>query len=401
MNKLILIVGIFGVFIGILIFYDNEKNIIQDSESEVSQNAITMMYETSAGSGEYVVADENNWNSDEYVFNQELSYCENGSKLVWDNTTKSIKLNITLSDKCYVFFDVYKINFADYLKGLYTSDGENGLYYHDGVGTYVNANLEAGDNSYRFAGANPNNFVCFGSDEETCPVDNLYRIIGVFDGLVKLIKYDYANTDLLSSIPSIKIVTGTGFSPYYKGTFDNVYSYAWNNSANNNWEASSLKLALNSTMLNNLSVKWQNLISMASWQIRKLSYDLIYQGNASTVFNYELGLGLADKSTMSKIGLMYVSDYAYATSPDNWNTSMQTMNNDSNRNNNWMYMGGYEWTMSTYNDVQNYAFFISKAGAVGGFDVSQNRAIRPVFYLSENASYDSGDGSINNPYRIV
>ena len=42
------------------------------------------------------------------------------------------------------------------------------------------ADQEAEDNSYRYAGANPNNYVCFGSDEETCPADNLYRIIGVF-----------------------------------------------------------------------------------------------------------------------------------------------------------------------------------------------------------------------------
>ena len=154
-------------------------------------------------------------------------------------------------------------------------------------------------------------------------------------------------------------------------------------------------------MLNSLSVKWQNLIANASWQVRELSYDLIYQGNASTVFNYELGLGEVDKSIVGKVGLMYVSDYAYAASPENWNTSMQTMNNDSNRNNNWMYIGGYEWTMSTYKEVSNYAFFISKAGAVGGFDVTKNRAIRPVFYLTQNASYDSGDGSINNPYKIV
>lgn len=33
--------------------------------------------------------------------------------------------------------------------------------------------LEAGDNSYRYAGVNPNNYVCFGSDEATCPTDNL------------------------------------------------------------------------------------------------------------------------------------------------------------------------------------------------------------------------------------
>ena len=44
----------------------------------------------------------------------------------------------------------------------------------------------AGDNSYRYAGANPNNYVCFGSTANTCPSKNLYRIIGVFGDQVKL-----------------------------------------------------------------------------------------------------------------------------------------------------------------------------------------------------------------------
>ena len=59
-------------------------------------------------------------------------------------------------------------------------------YLHDGEGTY--GSLEAGDNSYRFSGANPNNYVCFGSNEANCLEDNLYRIIGVFNNQVKLIK---------------------------------------------------------------------------------------------------------------------------------------------------------------------------------------------------------------------
>ena len=41
---------------------------------------------------------------------------------------------------------------ASYITSLYTSDGENGLYYHDGSGSYTNASEEAGDNSYRYSG---------------------------------------------------------------------------------------------------------------------------------------------------------------------------------------------------------------------------------------------------------
>ncbi len=71
---------------------------------------------------------------------------------------------------------------TNYIISTYT-DGSNGLYYHSSSLTN-----SAADNSYRYSGANPNNYICFGSDAETCPSDNLYRIIGVFDDEVKLIK---------------------------------------------------------------------------------------------------------------------------------------------------------------------------------------------------------------------
>ena len=170
-----------------------------NSEQLINSNILTMMYETDVGSGEYQVSSSNLWPQDRYVFNERLSGCENGSKLTWDDERKAVILSTLVSDKCYVYFDVYEPTLAELCVGktlaecittqVYTGvDGENGLYYHDGQGTYINASEEAGDNSYRYAGADPNNYVCFGTDEETCPDDNLYRIIGVFGNEVKLIK---------------------------------------------------------------------------------------------------------------------------------------------------------------------------------------------------------------------
>lgn len=64
-----------------------------------------------------------------------------------------------------MYFDIYvEPTFADICREMdsntlachvatqYTVDGENGLYYHDGEGNYINANQEAGDNSYRYSG---------------------------------------------------------------------------------------------------------------------------------------------------------------------------------------------------------------------------------------------------------
>ena len=108
---------------------------------------------------------------------------------------------------------------ADYIKSLYTSQGSNGLYYH--TSSLANS---ATDNSYRYAGANPNNYVCFGSTASTCPSDNLYRIIGVFGNQVKLIK----NT--------------------------RYGMYAWDSGGSNTWSSSTLNTGtLNGTYISGLS----------------------------------------------------------------------------------------------------------------------------------------------------
>ena len=62
-----------------------------------------------------------------------------------ENGGKTLEAEIILSRKPVYTLASYIIN------ELYTgTDGENGLYYHDGEGTY--GTLEAGDNSYRFSG---------------------------------------------------------------------------------------------------------------------------------------------------------------------------------------------------------------------------------------------------------
>lgn len=60
--------------------------------------------------------------------------------------------------------------------------GENGTIKEDTSG------------NKRYAGSNPNNYVCFGTEEETCSGKQLWRIIGVVDGNLKLISTEYYST---------------------------------------------------------------------------------------------------------------------------------------------------------------------------------------------------------------
>ena len=418
MKKKRLVASFIGVIILVLVVilqYQPSNNTILKSENNmvVSENTLTMMYETEADSGEYQVSSDTTWPQDGYVFNESLSSCENGSTLSWDDENKRVLMQANTSDKCYVYFDKEPdiLYLADYvISNVYTGvDGENGLYYHDGVGSYTNADQEAGDNSYRYSGANLNNYVCFGSDEETCPNDNLYRIIGVFNDTgeyqVKLIKYDYATSTLLGTDGAYNSST-TSLGDYYNGSQSTLYLYFWNNDTGRNiWSESNLNtINLNTNYLNNIGSTWASKIAEHTWQVGGNMPSNIYSVSVKSTYTNEI-ISPLDATTFSgKVGLMYASDYGYASSPDNWSTNLSDYANDTNRNNNWMFMGFNEWIISPSPDghIPNYSYFILSEGNISRIRVHYEvYAIRPTFYLNSDVAYISGDGSQSNPFRIA
>ena len=442
-------------------YYASKEVIINEEKSYLNtDNMMSMMYETSSGSGEYTVVSDNTWPQEGYVFNERLSGCENGGKLIWDDERKAVTLSTNVSDKCYLYFDKYNVAtinsvtvsdsssesitltvnatagqnaiekyyysvddseytetnsnvitingltssteysisiyavdsagqksntytmtastsdntaLAGLIENLYTTDGENGLYLHDGQGTY--GAQEAGDNSYRFSGANPNNYVCFGSDAVTCPSDNLYRIIGAFD-------------DDKDGNYQIKLIKNTS-----------IGKMAWNSSSNNTWSSASLNTGtLNGTYLSGLGT-WASMIVEHDWEVGGMANS---RTNTAKQY-YATELGNSDGNSITyraKIGLMYVSDYGYAASPENWNTTLYNYANDTNRNNNWMYLGTDEWTISRNSSVASNVFGVSNSGFVSYSNVSNTNAVRPSFYLESSVGISGGTGTASDPYRL-
>ena len=114
----LLVVSLFCLCLVIVVFVlvsklNNDTVLLSATTSNNKNNALTMMLETDIDSNEYEVATSNAWPNDDYIFNNELSYCENGSKLIWNDVVKSVKITSNLSDKCFLYFDKYiypKIN---------------------------------------------------------------------------------------------------------------------------------------------------------------------------------------------------------------------------------------------------------------------------------------------------
>ena len=312
------------------------------------------------------------------------------------------------------------IKLYNYIKSKYTSQGSNGLYYHD-----ASLTNGAGDNSYRFAGASDavNNYVCFGTNTTPCPTDNLYRIIGVFGDKVKLIKSDYATKALLGADGDYgKMYTANSLdNSNYKGNnLTNIAGYTWNYKndtsinrgyGSNTWSTSLLnKTNLNKNFITNIGADWANKIDMTTWKVGGNTLANIVEQPAKTVYQNEIVSPVTTNATdnateyKAKVGLMYVSDYMYAAPQDKW--TLVGFNSDASKdyraakNVNWMYMGLMEWPISRYADYVYFVFYVNNTGYVDNYYVVNALAVRPVFYLTSSVNYVSGSGTQNSPIRI-
>lgn len=369
------IIGIFLTTLIITNYLNNDGIIIASNTTEEQfKNAISLMLETEYQSGEYQTSSNNTWPQDGYIFNEILSRCENGGKLIWNEDSNSITLKTSISDRCYIYYEKKLTisdvcndgdNFGECIANYHnlTGDDYDGIYYHDGTGSYTNAPEEANDNSYRYAGANPNNYICFGSDDTICPEDNLYRIIGVFESKLKLIK-------------------ATSYGNYTWGANDNIWASANSNSI------------LNTEFLNNLDTKWQEMITINSWKIGGMNYSNGVN-TPKNVFNYEVKN--SNSVYDSKIGLLYASDYGYGADPEYWHLMLRNYT-DANKKN-WLYNEEDEWVISSAIVDSLSVFFISSSGINTNFSTTRH-AIRPTFYLNTNIIYKSGTGTENEPYII-
>ena len=260
---------------------------------------------------------------------------------------------------------------------------------------------------------NVKNFVCFGSEASPCPTENLYRIIGVFNNQVKLIKWDYAKSSLLGTDGDFS----QEYSYYFSGEQGESPSsnsmYYWNKATSKNtWSESNLNKAnLNTNFITNIGTTWANKIATTTWKVGGNTWANIGTSVPQTAYQNEIVSPDATNSTdnkteySAKIGLMYVSDYYYAASPNKWTlvgyNSDYTKSYQSAKGENWIYGGGYDWTISRNSDDSNFAFLVvNSVGLNYSYVGNYYSGVRPSFNLLSSINYVSGSGSMSDPVRI-
>ena len=144
------------VTLSTIVFNNHNNNDVFNNnfnEKLIKKDLLTMNLEQTAGAGDYKSVTQSEWPMEGYIFNAELSKCENGGELSWDNAKKVVLMSGNVSDKCYVYFNVARYDqecndntLSCYIAKKYGNLNSSSIYYHD-------ASLKNGANdlSYRYA----------------------------------------------------------------------------------------------------------------------------------------------------------------------------------------------------------------------------------------------------------
>ena len=282
---------------------------------------------------------------------------------------------------------------------------------------------------YRYIGADPNNYVEFN--------DELWRIIGVFtvdDGTgkkeerLKIIrnesigKYSWDNKNTETGAESdwgknnwtdarLNYLLNPGYesesiggSLYWNSGSGTCYSKKNNATSNCDFTTTGLK------------EEARNMIGDTLWYLGGTSsYTSASNGLTSHFYTYERGTNVysgRDTSWIGKVGLMYPSDYGYATSGGSTTDRNACLNKelynwDSSefgdcKNNNWLYESSYhQWTFSPLASSSSVVLYVNMLGCLYRNSAVNGFGVRPVAFLKSNIKIEDGDGSSSNPYILM
>ena len=163
---------------------------------------------------------------------------------------------------------------------------------------------------------------------------------------------------------------------------------------------------------NGLTEEAKTMISDAVWNLGGSS--TYYDVTASMFYERErettVYSGHAETWT-GKIGLMYPSDYGYATSGGSTTNREACLNkklfnwNDSSvsdcKNNDWLYnSSNSKWTLTPDASVSYDAFIVSSIGNVGYNYARYAVGVSPALYLNSNVKISGGSGTEESPYIL-
>ena len=370
-----------------------------------------------------------------------MVYVKNLNKVQTDTGefTGTIFFSADNGDKLKANFEPNKETIADYITNLYvnaskTKAQNNGIDYNyassvslmnDRLGG-TTTSLDGGN--IRYYGASPNNYIYFNC--ETYPDTNceLWRIIGVFDGKVKIIRNEtigayswdtsasgvnsgfgeneWPQADLMKLLNPGYESESVGGSLYYNSKSGDCYNGSSNSYTSCNFTSSGIK-----------NDATREKIAEVTWSLGGASSAEVY---SNQIYGYERGTTVysgRSPTWTGKVAIPYPSDYGYATDFNKCTQNLFNYNSSNNsygcKNNDWMYPiitnsgASFGWLLTPFSGIASTAWDVYSSGYVYDGDtgryVYDAGGVAPVLYLSSKQvieSGDGGDGSISNPYKL-
>ena len=279
----------------------------------------------------------------------------------------------------------------------------------------------------RYYGASPNNYIYFNCSDyanQSSSTCELWRIIGVFDGKVKLVRdtsigsYSWDNKDKTTGAENnngkndwtdarlMKLLNPgydsetVGGSLYYNAKSGTCYKNA--NNATKDCDFTSIGIKNSATR----NLIQEVVYNIGGWNTNAVYSDFIYEKErGTTVYSGR------PTTWTGKIGLMYPSDYGYAADftkckdASGNDLKIGSYNSDVNdyqcRKNNYLYKDAWEWLLTHNSGSSHDVWIVYSTGNVNPYHAaSYISCVRPVVFLSSTQDIAGGNGSESTPYQL-
>ena len=273
----------------------------------------------------------------------------------------------------------------------------------------------------RYYGASPNNYIYFNCSDysnQTSDTCELWRIIGVFDGKLKIMRNEsigsyswnshYINE--WSQATAMKLLNpgyeseSVGGSLYYNSKSGKCYRDASNLST----DSSLTSCDFTSTGIKNEETR--SKIAVVTWNLGGWSTSGIY---SNQIYEYERGTTIYSghsETWTGKVALPYPSDYGYAADFNSCGNTLYNYADSTCTGNNWMYPilstnQWRGWLLTPNSGYGDRTWYVNEAGYVRYYDdyyaAFNAYGITPTLYLSSGEFIVEGtEGTESNPYKL-
>ena len=278
----------------------------------------------------------------------------------------------------------------------------------------------------RYYGASPNNYIYFNCSDysnQTSSTCETWRIIGVFDGKVKIMRgssigdYSWDNKDTTTGAEKdygkndwttarlMKLLNPSNYytvdsndnnpgqSLYYNSTSGKCYSGQNNATVDCDFKSTGIK-----------NDETRNMIAEVTYNLGGWNTNSIYPNQ---IYGYERGTTVytgRPTTWTGKIALAYPSDYGYAADLNKCKQTLSNYKNSTCTSNNWMksiLAPNYGWLLTSASYGASDAWGVGSSGGVyNSYSAFGERGVAPVLSLISELDIGSGTGESNSPYQL-